>query len=76
MYNSRVTGNVAGNEGGGIYNLGVVSCTGSTVSGNYASTARSKDCVNASIGTGCFSCREPVVPDLPDDGHDGPPNPP
>jgi hypothetical protein len=54
---SRVTGNHAGIDGGGIMNRGTVACSGSAVSANTKGASNlTSNCVNTGSGTGCGTC--------------------
>jgi hypothetical protein len=58
LEDSHVTENTATTDGAGIFNVGIVACSGeSTVSGNTAGDPPvASNCLNAAVGSGCNTC--------------------
>lgn len=57
---SSVTDNFAETDGGGVHNVGTITCAAETVTGNTAGIepAEPSNCIDADEGTGCDSCNE------------------
>lgn len=57
MTNVTITNNYAGQSGGGTFNLGTLTCTGTTYSGNTSGDpAVADNCTEIGSGTGCATC--------------------
>lgn len=55
--NCTISNNYAGQSGGGTFNLGAITCTGTTYSGNTSGDpAVADNCTEIGAGTGCTTC--------------------